>query len=298
MKKNKRLFTIVVLVYNNEPTIGHLLNQLMLIDRNYNLEVLILYTISKDRSLEVIKTKIQKFRKCFVYKIKKRDFNHSITRNKAIYLASGTYICFLSGDVSIKTLDFIDYFEKDFALSKSIVAIYGKQIPKDDCNFHSRLENFCTFSYLDKRTDKNGVYIQSSKTTLHNSYRDYFISNVFSCYKREFLIKHPFPRVKQGEDIALGKVIIELGKNILYDSHCLVVHSHNYNLSEYYLIQKDSLRLKNSDSNYYIGSSICCKLSYISGLKVNFVQKIYYLFLIIFYYLIKVIAYIEINIQK
>lgn len=281
----------MILVYNNETTIGSLLKQICHIDKLFHIELMIFFTISKDNSWQIIERRIHNFKNYRIYKIKQTEFNHSAIRNLAAKRAKGNYICFLSGDVNIKTVDFVDRFYKSFDCNKNTVAIYGKQIPKYNCNYHSKLENYCIFFNLDKKVDSNGVYIQGKKYRLMNSYQDYFISNVFACYHRSFLLKYPFPDKNQCEDLAIGKLIIDAGKNIMYDSRAIVIHSHNYSLREYYNIQKESLIIKYKEPHHIFGSSFKCKLFYIFNSEDSLIIKIYNFLIIIFYYLVKIVAY-------
>ncbi|MBU0572391.1 glycosyltransferase family 2 protein [Patescibacteria group bacterium] len=289
------LFSIIILTFNQEKQIGKLLNRLDTMSKKFNREIIVLVTESTDGTLVKAKKFSEKIKNAKVYEIKKKDFNHSKTRNFGVSLAKGKYVCFVSGDALPKVKHSFDYFLEDLKLDKKVVAVYTKDTPYRNTPFIQKLEVLCRYEQLDKYTNKKGVLIQNLKKpflpyTSENKFLWYVLSNVFACYKRRFLINHPFSKTNYGEDVLMGKYIIKNGFTKIYDKRCKVIHSHIYTPYEYYKRQKEDFSLRYSRLKFRGKGLIPCKIKKILALNIPFTKKSYYLIQLLFYYLIKLIA--------
>jgi len=159
-----------------------------------------------------------------ILQIKKKDFDHGATRQKALDFAADTDIvvfmtqdAVLVDDSSIATL--IECFKDD-----NVCATYGRQIPHSHAKplgAHARL-----FNYTEKSRDQTfeGISQFGIKTA--------FISNSFSAY-RCFALQEigGFPTgVILGEDTYVAAKLILKGYQVFYNSDAKVYHSHDYTL--------------------------------------------------------------------
>lgn len=298
----QKLFSIIIPTYNGGKTLSLLLNKIISFVHQYSYEIIIIDSGSTDKTIDIIyqfKKKVSFFK---VVKINKKYFDHGNTRNLGVRMAKGKFICFFTQDALPEDKNFFRYYLEDFKISKTVVAIFGKNITYPGTPLLQKIESDCRWDMLDKFANKKGVLIQNlSDPFIPYSAKNYliwyFFSNTSSCYRRSFLIKNPFPKTNYGEDMMIGKIIIEKKLSKVYDSRCYVIHSHKYNFFEYYSRQKDSLilRFKKIGVNEII--NIRCKILKILQMNINLTKKVYYFFLLFFYYLIKAFVFVEIMLK-
>lgn len=199
--------------------------------KNYLIEVLIINSVFDVKIEKIID--IDNFTyKLMVVDIKKREFNHGDIRNLGVSKTTGKYIIFVSQDAYPIGVDFIDNFIEDLN-NKNTVAVFGKEVPpKGTVRNYLYFEHKAWFKQYDIHQDTKGrVFFNEKRRKDSNISNDliywYSLSNVFSCYKRSFLIKNKFATIYHGEDVLMGKLIIERGLIKVYDSRCCVVHFHS-----------------------------------------------------------------------
>lgn len=289
-------------MFNEEKTIGLLLRKLKHLSDNYSKEIIIIDSGSTDKTPLIIKRYKQHFRNLRLINIKKEEFNHAKTRNDAVKIAEGKYICFLSADAIPYNKNIFNYFSEDFNLDEKVVAVFGKHIPYTDTSIIQKVEILCRFDRLDQYTNKKGLLIQTLEKPF-TPYNDenkllwYSLFNTFACYQRSFLLKQPFPKTDYFEDLLLGKIIIESGFTKIYDRRATVIHSHRLSLLEYYRMQKKDFVLRISKFKLKEKVNVLCKIKRIFNLKISFVKKVIYLIQLGFYYLLKLIVVLEIKLN-
>jgi len=289
-------FSIIILVYNEESKLRALLNRLSnayLLDKT---EIIVIDSESTDNSLQVIDSYRSKIDHLSTYKVRKSDFNFGSTRNFGVQKSKGKYVCFISADALPLNVSFLRFFEDCFNIDKRVVAVFGKQMPYKKTPYINKLELFCRFSKLDRSTNINGRLIQSKKNLKTNPIKDlyleYFISNVFSCYRKSFLLRNPFPAINGGEDFYIGKKIINKGLIKVYDKNNIVLHSHKYSIIDYYKKQKRACLVKSSYGYSSFYNNFISKIKYIILDAISLHKKIYYVILLLNIYLIKLISVI------
>jgi len=286
-------FSIIIPTYNGEKTIGRLLKRLVSLAGDYNKEVIIIDSQSTDKTL-FIATKYKKKLNLKTLKIEKCDFNHGGTRNIGVKIAQGKFIYFLSQDAIPLNKNILNYYIEDFKINKKIVAVFGKHIPYKNTPIIQKFEVICRWERLDKFTNKKGILIYDKQHPFiifskENSLDWYVISNTSCCYKRSFLIKNLFSKSKYGEDLMLGKRIIDMGFLKVYDLRCSVLHSHTYNLIQYFRRENEDLKLRLLHMNLGIKLNIFCKFKKIVTFDCTLLQKFLYICQLCFYYMLKII---------
>jgi len=271
----KFVFTVGILNFDSEETIGYLLKDLSDCVLNYSTEVIILDTGSRDRSLEVISRYKSHFKHFRVMYYHRSSFSFGMARNFLVQHAQGRYICFLSSDLRIVSKDFLPQFYNKLSIAK-VVAVYGKQVAKKEHKLYYQFELYSKFWYLENaRSHKENI----------------FLSNVFACYNRDYLLHNQFIE-GGGEDIYMGGQIIRDGLRIEYIPNSIVIHSHNYILIDYLNRQKEEF------SNYkhfkvklvsHKFSKFLCLFHY----PTSFLNKVCLVIEIFLFYLIKIMAYLS-----
>jgi hypothetical protein len=104
--------------------------------------------------------------------------------------------------------------------------------------------------------------------------------------------------VKTGEDMYMGKIILEKNLIKIYDPRIKVYHSHFFNLKQYYQREKETLELRFFNLKTKEKPGFLCKIKKIIFLKINVFLKIFYLFQLCFYYLLKIFIVIELKFAK
>jgi len=213
----KTMISIVIPTYNGEKHLYKLLKKIRDLQKYWKLEVIVIDSSSTDKTRDIIESFRDKIYNLRLEKIPKESFNHAKTRNFAVKLATGKYVCFFSQDAIPGNSKFLQYFIQDLEINEKFVAVYGKHIPYKETPYIPKLEILYRFKMLDNYTNKSGLLIQDLDNpfipyTDNNKLLWYFLSDTFSCYKKSFLIRNPFPQTDYGEDFFLGKIIINKGK--------------------------------------------------------------------------------------
>lgn len=299
----KKLFSIVIPTYNGEETIGKLLDKLSILIKSYPHELIIIDSQSSDKTISIAKKYKDKFEDFKIIGIKKKNFNHGDTRNLGVKASRGEFVCFFTQDALPKDKRFFEYYIEDFQIDKRVAVVFGKNFAYPKTPIIQKIESDCRWEEIDRYCNKKGVFVQRLDRQFlpyvpKNYLLWYFSSNTSSCYRRSFLIKHPFPKTDYGEDMMIGKMIIKNGFFKVYDTRCFVIHSHSYNLREYYIRQRSSLILRFNKVGLGEKVNLYCKIKKIFQTDVNILEKIYYLSLLYFYYMIKLVIWIEIKIKS
>lgn len=296
-------FSVVLPIYNGEKTVSSVLDKLIELLANYTREIIIIDSGSTDGTMDIIDGYRKRYSFFRVKKIKKKDFSHGGTRNLGVKMAKGEFVCFISDDAIPQNKDFFKYYLEDFAINRKVVAVCGKNVAYPDTPIFQKLEYDCRWDLVDRYANKQGLLVQRLDKPFipflpENYLTWYFFSNTSSCYKRDFLLKHPFPNVTYAEDMLMGKQIIENGYWKVYDRRPYVIHSHSFSLIEYYKKQKEDFDLRLNRIAIPTKVNIICKLKKLFREKVSFPQKMFYLLTLIPYYLIKTIIWIEFKIKR
>lgn len=164
----------------------------------------------------------------FVRKIDQKQFHHARTRNEALLLATQEKIVFTVQDaIPCSNIWLTDLTH---ALDQyRVAAAYTAQMPHDDATPFSRFE---IESINEARGGKPFIQqIESlesyAKIPYPMAYRTIGLDNVCAIYRKERLLKAPFPVVDFAEDMAWAHKNLAMGHKILYTPDIKVKHSHN-----------------------------------------------------------------------
>lgn len=291
----KTTISIIIPTYNPNSNLLRSLNKFSDLHNAgiYSIEVLIINTISQKKVEDLVKKDKYNF-KLKIININKSEFNHGETRNLGVNKSIGKYIIFLSQDAYPIGDNFINYFIEDLKRSE-VVAVFGKEIaPTNIRKDYLYYEHLLWFKQYEPYYDEKNRVLFSKKARMASKNSNdiffwYSLSNVFSCYKRSYIIKHPFETIFHGEDVLAGKFIIENGYEKIFDSRCEVEHFHeglkNYiirNIYDWYFrlfVLKSRLRIKIREK---------------VNLQVKKDENLFNIFEIYFYYFLKIFILITI----
>lgn len=217
----KKVIDIVCPLYNAEEYIDDLYKSL-LIQKNVNVgKILFLLTESKDNSEQLLKNN-----KCNYEIVKKSEFSHSLTREKAAMKSNADIVCFITQDVVIKDDKWLYNLTKNI-LKGNCAAAYSRQITKyNNIEKYTRERNYPDYSFMRSKNDieKYGL-------------RTFFFSDAASVVDLKAFKKvkgYDSKKLTISEDMYLAYKLITNGYKISYESDSIVYHSHNFTLKQIY----------------------------------------------------------------
>ena len=155
------------------------------------------------------------------------EFNHGTTRDLGIQRTEGEIICLLTQDAIPANEQWLEQLLGSYD-DTAIAAAYCRQLPRDDCN------PFIAHRLREWTAGKTEPVIQrlepgQALTDLEPLQRLQLCAfdNVASSLRRTIWDQFRYGYRRFGEDVALGKRLIESGHSILFQARSEVIHSHN-----------------------------------------------------------------------
>ncbi len=163
-----------------------------------------------------------------VQRIDPKQFHHAGTRNEALWLANHEKIVFMVQDAipcSDIWLTSLVHALDDYP----VAAVYTAQIPHDDATPYARFE----IESINEARGHDPVIqeIESlesyAEMPYNRAYRMIGLDNVCAIYRKDRLLREPFPEVDFAEDMAWAQKSLLMGHKILYNPRIQMKHSHN-----------------------------------------------------------------------
>jgi len=218
--------TIVILTYNGAEYIGEVLSSVFKQKTDFPYEVLMIDSGSTDETLVVAEAYPVR-----LMKIDKGEFNHGETRNKGAAEARGEFVCYLTQDATPRDETWLQSMIEPFSRDKKIVAVFGKHVPRADCNPVTERDTNGVFAAIspDDRPVVRVITSDRDKEELEN-FRSMkgFYSDVNSCLRKSYWKEHPYKPLDYAEDQVFGREVLLSGHKIAYSPKAAVLHSHNY----------------------------------------------------------------------
>ncbi len=202
---------IVLPTYNAEPYLEKLL------DRLQGYPLLIIDSSSKDKTVDIAK----KYN-VNVQIIKKKDFNHSTTRNLALQYTSVDFYLFITQDILPRDDSLIQNLYRCLKENNAVVS-YARQLPYPDASpieSHARYFNY-----------PSTPRIQTAENVKDLGILSFFNSNSCSMYDGEYFRKvGGFTKeLIVSEDMEFAARALRDDQSIVYCPEAIVFHSHYYN---------------------------------------------------------------------
>lgn len=198
--KKGKIVSIVIRSKNEEKFIGKVLEKIFTQKVDFNFEIIVIDSGSKDRTLEIVKNFPVN-----IYQIPSREFTFGYALNLGVKVSQGKYIVFLSAHAIPENEDWLKCLVSPLEKNENVVATYGKQKPILCLNPLEEMELFDWFS------DKNPTCL---------------FSNANCAIKKDILYQFPFDEnILSGED-RLWVLKLPKGIKIKYVPSASVFHSH------------------------------------------------------------------------
>lgn len=184
-------------------------------------EIKYILTESNDDDTE----KLLKLNKCKYKKISKRDFSHSLVREKAAFESKVDVVVFITQDVEIIRDDWLYNLVKD--INGNVVATYSRQLPKyNNIEKYTREKNYPAESSIVSKKDLDRLGL-----------RTFFFSDASSAIKRDVFVKlggYDGKKLSISEDMYYAHKVIMNDYKIKYCADSEIIHSHKFTLRQIY----------------------------------------------------------------
>lgn len=230
------------------PTLnaGSELNDLLNLLREQTLqphEILVVDSASNDNTVETAKEY-----GVTIYPIERKDFNHGITRHKALLMTTGDYVCFMTQDAIPADNYVIENLIAPMIKDPSIALVTARQLPKKDA---TRMEQLVRgFNYPE------GSNVRSKDDLATYGIKTFFASDTCAAYRRStYLEMGGFMAVETNEDMLMAALLIKNGYKVAYESSSCVYHSHNFTPRQQYERNRLHGRFLAQYKSYFLGAN-------------------------------------------
>lgn len=231
--KNKYI-SVFIPTYNGDAYIAESIDAILSQDLpdGYELELLIIDSGSKDKTVEIIKSNY--LNKLTFLEIPNKDYGHGKTRQKAAEMAKGEFILFLSQDATPAHKRWLINMIEPFYISEKVGCVFGRQIPRPYSVPTIKREVATVFGGIGA-PDSIILHREKSLVDHHsNNTLNTFFSDVNSAIRKNLVTKIPFRDVLYAEDQALAEDMQNNGYLKAYSPQGSVWHSNEYTAKEYY----------------------------------------------------------------
>ena len=191
------------------------------------LEVLVIDSGSRDRSLEIARSS-----GATVIEIPPEDFGHGRTRNLAMARTSGDLVAFLTQDATPASEDWLRHHVESFRMDEHVGASFGPHLARPDAS------PIVTRLLLDFFHD----FSPGGEPVIHRRGDATYFTNSNSCVARAAWEQIPFREIPYAEDQALGADLLAAGWTKVFNPSAGVVHSHDYGMVEFFKRYFDEYR--------------------------------------------------------
>ena len=213
--------TVFIPTWNGGPLFDEVLTEICAQETSFPFEVLAIDSGSRDGTLDLLaKHRVR------VIRIPNSEFNHGLTRNRAVKEARGEIVVLTVQDATPATRDWLQTMVMNFE-DPEVAGVYCHQVPRPDCSpfLKDRLKAWVRGG---GKPSVRQVPTPDAFWALHPTQR--FLTaafdNVASAVRRSFALDHQFQRRQFGEDVTWARGAILAGKKIVMEPRVAVIHSH------------------------------------------------------------------------
>lgn len=223
--------SVVIPVKNGERYLSPALKAVFSQKTDFRFEVIIVDSGSKDDTLDIVKN----YPAYRVFKIKKEDFNHGLTRNFGISKAIGRYVILMTQDAVPCDNHWMERLVNNLEHDGRAAGVYSRQVPHENSPLFTQIR---TNRFFASQEGKRISYINDMEgyNRLSPEKKRFLCNfdNVSSCIRKAVWENFRFPDTEFGEDIEWAKSVLEAGYKIVYEPDSRVYHSHNYSVAGWY----------------------------------------------------------------
>ena len=214
--------TVFIPTWNGGETFKKVIAGVFSQETDFDYEVLIIDSGSTDGTLDVIAEYDVR-----LIRIDSSEFNHGLTRNRAVQEAKGEIVALLTHDAIPYDEHWLANLVSNFD-DPLVAGAYCHQVPRQDCNPFQldRLKGW-TRGQGEKVVKQITSRAEYEAMTPMERYQTIAFDDVASCVRKSVMQRIPFERRQFGEDVAWGKQAILSGYKLVMDPQAVVIHSHN-----------------------------------------------------------------------
>lgn len=215
--------TVFIPTWNGERWLDEVLKVLVSQRTTFDYELLVIDSGSRDRTTALCEAAGAR-----VVKIPNTEFDHGLTRNRAVREATGEIVVLTVQDATPASDTWLATMVSHFE-DPEVAGVFCNQIPRSDCSpfLKERIRNWVqgggapSVRHVPDAPD--GFWrLPPTERWLTAQF-----DNVASAVRRSFALEHPFVRRKFGEDVTWAKSAILARAKIVMEPRVAVIHSHD-----------------------------------------------------------------------
>jgi rhamnosyltransferase len=188
-------------------------------------EILAIDSGSTDGTLEILARHDVKTRR-----IAPAEFGHGRTRNLAARDATGDIVVFLTQDATPADEGWLAALVTALQQDPLLAGVWSRHAPRPDCHPMEwrTLAEFPFFQGLAQESPPRVSAARGNPEYAAQPERFYWFSNNSSAFRRDVLLRWPFPEIEFAEDQAWARGVLEAGFRTALVPASLILHSHAY----------------------------------------------------------------------
>ena len=212
---------IICPLYNAKKYIENL-QQSLEMQKDVNIDKIRYVITNTNDNIEEILDKYN----CAYSKIEKKDFSHSLVREKEAYKSDADIIVFITQDVIIKDEKWLYNLVKGIENGECEAAFSRQLCLNNTIEKYTREKNYPDKSYIVSKKDLDKLGL-----------RTFFFSDAAGAIKREIFVKlkgYDGKNLPISEDMYFAYKLIMNDYRIKYEADSEVIHSHKFTLKQLY----------------------------------------------------------------
>jgi len=216
------LVSVIVVARDEEENIGRCLAGVVSQQTDFDFEVLVVDSGSKDRTVEVAASYGAR-----VMEIPAGSFQHGRTRQMASLEAEGELLVYIVADAVPADDVWLAALVRPLRDDPEVAGAFSRQIPREGAGSLEALRIEHRVSYGEKRkvrqiTPEMDFWSMPPEERLRFCEFD----DVSCCRRKSVLFDHPIPPVDWAEDLLWSLAVLPAGHKIVYEPGSVVRHSH------------------------------------------------------------------------
>ncbi len=215
--------TVFVPTWNGGPLFETVLDKILSQETDFEYEVLCIDSGSRDGTLDIIKARPS----VRLIQIPNSEFNHGLTRNRAVKEARGRIVALLTQDAEPYDSGWLQRLVDNFD-DPDVAGAFCHQLPRDDCN-PFQMDRLQGWTHGEGEPERKRLNNPDLWDSMHpfDRYRLIAFDDVASCVRKDVMDDLPFEKRQFGEDVTWGRQAILAGHTLVMDPCAVVIHSHN-----------------------------------------------------------------------
>jgi len=169
-----------------------------------------------------------------IHKVPPGKFSHGGTRQLACELARDPYLVYLVQDAIPRDELWLDQLLGNFADTR-VAAVCSRVLPPSDTNPLKKREVENDLQGRECRVEArilNPVEFERMSPERRRVFCSFH--NISAAYRRELLLRYPFPAVPFGEDFLIATTLLKAGYTVVFEPLSVVYHAHSYRIIPIY----------------------------------------------------------------